>query len=322
VSQTAPMVDLGKVRTYSIAERESKVRIEDFAPAPRPLHGVLERLPAILAGNDLREVVQSIALARRRDRPVVLTMGAHVIKCGLAPVLIELMRRGVVTAVASNGASIIHDAEIAMFGRTSENVEGSLNDGRFGWARETAEFLNGAIAAGAGSGRGLGEAVGRALLEARAPHAEYSVYAQAAALGVRSTVHAALGTDIIHMHPSADGAAIGETSLRDFRRLTEVLKGLGDGGVLINFGSAVIIPEVVLKAFSVLRNLGHSMAGCVSVDVDMIRHYRGGKQLVERIGGLGGRGIALTGHHEIMLPLIAGLVLAELEHPEPDDLTT
>jgi hypothetical protein len=242
-------------------------------------------------------------------------MGAHVIKCGLAPVLIELMRRGVITAVASNGACIIHDAELALFGKTSENVEGSLGDGKFGWARETADFLNEAIRTGREAGLGLGASVGQALLRANAPHADVSLLAQAAALGVPMTIHAAIGTDILHMHPAADGAAIGETSLRDFRGLTETLSGLGDGGVLINFGSAVIIPEVVLKAFSILRNLGISLDGCVSVDVDMIRHYRGGKQLVERIGGLGGRGIALTGHHEIMLPLVAGLVLAELEGP-------
>ena len=306
-------MDLSGLKTYSIHERESKVRVEDFAPTPEPLHDCLERLPGILAGNELRAVVEAVASARRRGRPVVLTMGAHVIKCGLARVIIELMRRGIVTSIASNGASIIHDAEIALWGKTSENVEGSLQDGRFGWARETAEFLNGAVSEGCRSGLGIGEAVGQALLKAEAPYAGCSLFAQAAELGVPFTVHVALGTDILHMHPSADGAAIGEGSQRDFRRLTENLRDLGDGGVLVNFGSAVIIPEVVLKAFSVLRNLDISLAGCVSVDVDMIRHYRGGKQLVERIGGLGGRGIALTGHHEIMLPLLAGLILAELE---------
>jgi hypothetical protein len=307
------MVNLANVKTYSIHERESKVRVEDFAPRPAPLPGFLDRLPAILAGNELRAVVEAIVSARRRGRPVVLTMGAHVIKCGLARVVNELLERGIVTAVASNGASIIHDSEIALFGKTSENVEGSLQDGRFGWAHETADFLNGAIARCHAEGWGLGEAVGRTLLAAGAPHVDCSILATAARLGVPFTVHAAIGTDILHMHPAADGAAIGAASLRDFRTLTESLSELGDGGVLINFGSAVVIPEVVLKAFSVLRNLGHSLSGCVSVDVDMIRHYRGGKQLVERIGGLGGRGIALTGHHEIMLPLLAALVLTELE---------
>jgi hypothetical protein len=307
------MLDLSSLTTYSIYDRASKVRVEDFAPAPTPLRGFLDRLPGILAAEDLGTVVKAVRAAREKDRPVVLTMGAHVIKCGLARVVIELMRRGIVTALASNGAAIIHDAEIGLFGKTSENVEESLSKGRFGWARETADFLNGAVSRGARAGMGVGEAVGRALLEADAPHAECSILAQAAALDVPFTIHVALGTDIIHMHPSADGAAIGEASLRDFRRLTEVLSGLGGGGVLVNFGSAVIIPEVVLKAFSVIENLGHSLAGCVTVDVDMVRHYRGGKQLVERIGGLGGRGVSLTGHHEIMLPLIAGLVLAEFE---------
>jgi hypothetical protein len=306
-------LDLSTVRTYSIHERESKVRIEDFAPVPTPLPGFLDRIPAILAGNDLRAVVRAVVRARQRNRPVVLTMGAHVIKCGLARVVNELLRRGVITALASNGALLIHDSELALFGKTSENVEESLADGRFGWARETAAFLNGAISAGQSEDRGLGEAVGRALVAYPAPHADCSVLAQAARLGVPFTIHAALGTDILHMHPEADGAAIGAASLRDFRTLTEVLADLGDGGVLINFGSAVIIPEVVLKAFSVLRNLDVSLEGCTTVDVDMVRHYRGGKQIVERVARLGGRGMALTGQHEVMLPLLAGLVLADLE---------
>jgi hypothetical protein len=307
------MIDLSGVTTYSIHERESKVRIEDFAPVPTPIHGILDRLPALLAGNELRSVVAAVSGAHRSLRPVVLSMGGHVVKCGLARVVNELLRRHIVTAVAANGAVIVHDTEIALFGKTSENVEGSLADGRFGWARETAEFVNTAVADGAARGLGIGEAVGRALLEAQAPYAEYSILAQAATLSVPFTVHVAMGTDILHMHPSADGAAIGSASLRDFRLLTEVLGDLGGGGVLVNFGSAVIIPEVVLKAFSVLRNLGVSLAGCTTVDVDMIRHYRGSKQLVDRIGALGGRGIALTGHHEIMLPLLAGLVLGALE---------
>jgi len=306
-------MDLSRLTTYSIHDRESKVRVEDFAPIPTPIHGFLDALPAILAGNELRKVVAAVAGAHLASRPVVLSMGGHVVKCGLAPVVNELLRRGIITAVAANGAVIVHDVEIALFGKTSENVEGSLADGRFGWARETAEFVNQAVTRGAERGVGIGEAVGSALLEADAPFAEYSILAQAAALGRPLTVHVAVGTDILHMHPSADGAAIGAASLRDFRLLTEVLSDLGHGGVLVNFGSAVIIPEVVLKAFSVLRNLGVSLAGCTTVDVDMIRHYRGSKQLVDRIGSLGGRGIALTGHHEIMLPLLAGLVLAELD---------
>jgi hypothetical protein len=306
-------MNLSALTTYSIHERESKVRIEDFAPVPVPIRGFLEQTPTILAGNGLREVVAAIAGARRRERPAVLTMGGHVIKCGMARVINHLLRERIFTAVAGNGSVIVHDTEIALFGKTSENVEGSLADGRFGWARETAEFINGAITEGVRQGLGVGEAVGRALLAAQAPYAEYSVLAQAAALGVPFTVHVAIGTDILHMHPSADGAAIGAGSMRDFHRLTEVLSRLGDGGVLVNFGSAVIIPEVVLKAFSILRNLGISLEGCTTADFDMIRHYRGGKQLVERIGALGGRGFALTGHHEIMLPLLAGLVLAELE---------
>jgi hypothetical protein len=207
---------------------------------------------------------------------------------------------------------LIHDAELALFGATSEDVLAGLRNGTFGMADETQAFLNGSIAAGARDGLGLGEAVGRALAGSGGPHLEFSLLAQAYRLGIPVTVHVAVGTDIIHMHPSADGAAIGACSLRDFRRITEVVGSLSSG-VLLNAGSAVVMPEVLLKAFAVLRNLGRSIPGCLSVDLDMVRNYRAETQLVQRIEALGGEGIALTGHHEIMLPLIAGLVLAELD---------
>jgi hypothetical protein len=238
-----------------------------------------------------------VAGAFRAGRPVLVSFGAHVIKCGLGPVLIELLRpreagRGIVTALATNGATLVHDSELALFA-----------------------FLNGAIRDGVAAGFGIGEAVGRALLEARAPHAGESVLAQAALHGVPTTVHVALGTDIIHMHPSADGAATGEGTLRDFRRLAALAADL-QGGALLNLGSAVIMPEVLLKAFAIAANLGRALDGCLSVDLDMVRHYRSGAQIVERVRHLGGRGVALTGHHEIMIPLLAGLLLAELDRAD------
>jgi hypothetical protein len=242
-------------------------------------------------------------------------MGAHVIKCGLSPVLLDLMQRGIITSLATNGAAIIHDAELALFGRTSEEVEEGLREGTFGMAEETHTFLNGAVREGVGRGLGIGAAVGQALLAAGAPYADRSLFAGAARLGLRATVHVAIGTDIIHMHPTADGAAIGEGSLRDFRLLVEVVRGL-PAGALLNLGSAVILPEVVLKAYAILANQGVRLDGCLAADLDMARGYRGSKQIVERIAALGARGIALVGHHEIMIPLIAGLVLTELARDE------
>jgi len=239
-------------------------------------------------------------------------MGAHVIKCGLSPVLLDLMRRRIVTSIATNGAAIIHDSELALFGHTSETVEQGLRDGTFGMAEETHQFVNGAVAEGAGHGLGLGAAIGEALLAAHAPHASVSLFAEAARLGVPATVHVAIGTDIVHMHSTADGAAIGAGSLRDFRHFVEVTRELS-GGVLLNLGSAVLMPEVVLKALAVLSNQGARLDGCLSADLDMARGYRGGKQIVERVTFLGGRGLGLVGHHEIMIPLLAGLVLAELD---------
>ncbi|MBI3909337.1 MAG: hypothetical protein HY320_00185 [Armatimonadetes bacterium] len=304
------------LKTLSIHHRPSKVRVEHLAGSPVPLRGYLERLPRQLAAESLRIVVEALVAAHRRGRPVLVTLGAHVIKCGLGPVLIDLARRRVCTAFATHGATLIHDSELALFGHTSEDVEVGLRDGTFGMAEETHQFINTAIHAGAKRGEGPATAVGRALLEANAPHAEISLLAQAVRLEVPITAHLAIGTDIVHMHPTADGAAMGAASLADFHRLVERVGELGDGGVLLNFGSAVILPEVVLKAFAVLRNRGVRLDGLLSVDFDMVRHYRSGKQIVERVGVLGGRGIALTGHHEIMLPLLAGLVLACLEDRE------
>jgi len=300
------------LRTHPISQRGSKVRLPDLAAPAMRLPGFLDRLPRQFAGNDLRELVRGIAAAHRAGRPVAITMGAHVIKCGLSPVLIDLMRRGVVTSVASNGAAIVHDSELALFGHTSETVEQGLRDGTFGMAEETHRFVNGAVSDGASRGLGIGAAIGNALLAAHAPHAHASLFSEAARLGLPATVHVAIGTDIVHMHSTADGGAIGAGSLRDFHAFVEVARAL-PGGVLLNLGSAVLMPEVVLKALAILANQGVRLEGSLSADIDMARGYRGSKQIVERVAALGGRGLGLVGHHEIMIPLLAGLVLAELE---------
>jgi hypothetical protein len=272
----------------------------------------LAGLPAILAGRDLRAAIDATARARRRGRPVLFGFGAHLIKVGLAPVVVDLIERGVVTGVLMNGAGCVHDLELAYMGQTSEDVAPALDDGTFGMARETAERLNGAIAAGARDGIGMGQAIGREILRGRYPHKRRSVLAAAVRRGVPVTVHAAIGTDIHHMHPSADGAALGATSHRDFETAAGLVAGL-EGGVYFNVGSAVILPEVFLKALALARNLGHEVDRFTTVNLDFMRHYRPMVNVVERPTRKGGRGISLVGHHEIMVPLIAAGVIEALE---------
>jgi deoxyhypusine synthase len=268
----------------------------------------LEGLPAILGAADLRAAIDAALLARRRKRLLLWGFGAHLIKVGLAPVVVDLMERGFVNGLLMNGAGCVHDLELAMMGCTSEDVAPALDDGTFGMARETAEALNGAIRDGDAAGLGMGAAVGRAILEGRFPHKDRSVLATAARLGIPVTVHVAIGTDIHHMHPSADGAALGATSYRDFETLTSLVAGL-EGGVLFHIGSAVILPEVFLKALALARNLGHRVRRFTTVNLDFIRHYRPMVNVVERPTRLGGRGIALVGHHEILVPLIAAALV-------------
>ena len=308
-----PRIDRTRVRTVSARARPSRVRRADEARPHRPggsLGDFLAGLPDILAGSDLRAVIDAAARAARRDKLLLWGFGAHLIKVGLAPVLVDLMERGLVSGVLMNGAGCVHDLELAMMGRTSEDVARALDDGSFGMARETAEVLNEAIAAGHAAGIGMGEAVGQAILAGRHPHKSRSVLARAAKLGIPVTVHVAIGTDIHHMHPSADGAALGATSYRDFELLTRLVAAL-EGGVLFNIGSAVILPEVFLKALALARNLGHAVDRFTTVNVDFIRQYRPQLNVVERPTRKGGRGYALTGHHEILLPLVAaGLIEA------------
>lgn len=310
-----PEFDLAEVRAQPIAERVSKVRVEDFAQPPAPGRSFSEwlaTLPHILAGPELAEIARSIVSSRRAGRAVVLAMGAHVVKTGMSPVLIELMERGMITAVAVNGAFAIHDAEIALFGTTSEDVVAGLQAGTFGMAHETAAFYNEAVRSGDVRGLGAGESLGAALEAAQPKHGSASVVLAAHRLGIPLTVHVALGTDIVHCHPEADGAALGSASLRDFRILTEAMRGLAHGGVLLNVGSAVLLPEVLLKAIALLRNrLGDAYTGFLGVNFDFIQGYRSNQQVVARVRSIGGRGISLTGHHEILIALLGQAVVDE-----------
>jgi len=271
----------------------------------------LDGLPDILGARDLRAVIEAVVKAHRKRRTVLWGFGAHLIKVGLAPLVVDLMERRVITGVLMNGAGCVHDLELALMGRTSEDVAPALDDGSFGMARETAEALNGAIRAGAEAGLGMGAAVGREILDGRYRYKERSVLASAARLGVPVTVHSAIGTDIHHMHPSADGAALGATSYRDFETLTGLVATL-EGGVLFNVGSAVILPEVFLKALALARNLGHTVDRFTAVDLDFIRHYRPTVNVVERPTRKGGRGYSLVGHHEILVPLLAAGIVERL----------
>ena len=311
-----PPIDPRLASTYPLSQRRSKVAVQGLGKpwqAGGSLEEFLHSLPRILAAADLGEIASRIATAVRSGRPVVLGMGAHPLKVGLSPLIIDLLERGIIAAVALNGAGIIHDFELAYQGATSEDVAASLETGQFGMAQETGEFLNAAIQTGVTQqGFGIGRAVGARILAEQLPYASLSVLAACARLEVPACVHVAIGTDIIHMHPNVDGRAIGEGSLRDFHLLTSVVAHLEDG-VFINLGSAVIIPEVFLKALSLARNLGHPVKTLTTVDIDFIRHYRPTVNVVHRPTQQGGRGFQLTGHHEILFPLLCAAVLEELE---------
>jgi len=302
-------IDLSRVRTYPLARRRSKVSRTSLAKLPKPgmrIADFLDSLPDILAAHDLKAIANEIAARHRAGRLIVLGMGAHPIKVGLSPLIIDFMERGILSAVAMNGAGIIHDFELAYHGETSEDVAATLRAGRFGMARETGQFLNRAIAAGAE--KGLGTAVGEAIAHAELPHRRLSILAAGIRLGVPVTVHVGIGADIIHMHPSADGAAIGTASLADFHRLAGIAQSL-DRGVYVNLGSAVMMPEVFLKALNLARNVGKKVDGLLTVDMDFIRHYRPLVNVVQRPTDPGGRGYQLVGHHEIMFPLLCAAIL-------------
>ena len=310
-------IDFAGLRTVPLGERGGKVKVVDFAAPYRAgsgVAGLIDSLPHILAADSFRAVVDAVAAARAAGRAIVWGMGGHVIKCGLAPVLIDLMRRGYATAFALNGSAAIHDFEIALAGHTSEDVEAVLPDGRFGAAEETGREMNRAIAEGDRDELGIGEALGRALCsvgQALSPaNLESSLLAQAYAARVPVTVHVAMGTDTPHTHPAADPGAIGSAGHRDFRLLCACLADLNGGGVYLNVGSAVVLPEVFLKAVSALRNLGHPLAEFTTANFDFLQHYRPRVNVVERPhAGAGGRGYAITGHHELMIPLLAAALI-------------
>ena len=301
-----------------VARRPNKVSASEFAHPPagdRSFAAFVDALPHVLVARDFRAVVDAIVRATRAERAVVVMLGGHVVKTGLAPLLVELMRRRVITHLAMNGSAAIHDYEIARFGATSEDVAAGLRDGTFGMADETGREMNEAFTRGMQDGIGMGEALGRALHERTdLANPELSVLYNAYRLEVGVTVHAALGAEIIHQHPAANGAAIGDTSHRDFRRLASKLADLDDGGVVLNLGSAVIMPEVFLKALTIARNLGGGMPrNFVSVDLDMQRHYRPRMNVVQRPTLESGKGYEITGHHEIMVPLLAWAVIDALD---------
>jgi hypothetical protein len=312
-----PEADLASVRTVPVQRRENKVSAAEFAKPPakdRSFHAFLDSLPDILVARDFRLVADAIAGAAGRKRGVVVMLGGHIVKTGLAPLLITLMQRGVVTHVAMNGSAAIHDFEIARFGGTSEDVAAGLKDGTFGMAEETGQEMNRAFIDGSARGQGMGEALGIALESAELANPELSVILNARRNDVEVTVHAAIGAEIIHQHPAASGAAIGDTSHRDFRRLADGLSRLDDGGVVLNLGSAVIMPEVFLKALTIARNLhGGRPQNFVTCDLDMIRHYRPRVNVVQRPTMHSGKGYEITGHHELMVPLLVWAVLDKLD---------
>jgi deoxyhypusine synthase len=308
-------ISLDRVKSYPLKERVSKVSTEYFGRPWGHGHSIaewLETLPNILAGNDIKEIVDRLVRAAGSGKTVILAMGAHPIKVGLSPIIIDLMDRGIISGIATNGACIIHDAEVAIVGSTSEDVAQVLGQGKFGMAEETGRLLNAAISEGAKKGLGLGKSIGDMLVRQGFPFNHLSILARAYQLEIPATVHVAIGTDIIHFHPNADGAAIGATSHMDFRIFSALVSTLKEGA-LINLGSAVIMPEVFLKALSLVRNLGHDVSDFTTVNMDFIRHYRPMTNVVHRPTLDSGKGYNLVGHHEIMFPLLAAALVERLK---------
>ena len=308
--------DLSRVRTVPLKRRANQVSSDEFATPPgtdRSFHAFLASLPDILVARDFLRVVDAIVAAHKRQRAVVVMLGGHIVKTGLTPLLAALMDRGVITHVAMNGSAAIHDYEIARFGGTSEDVAVGLKDGTFGMAEETGREMNEAFTRGSKANLGMGESLAIALAGEKLAHPELSVILAAQKRGIPATVHAALGAEIIHQHPKADGAAIGDTSHRDFRRLAAALEGIDDGGVVLNLGSAVIMPEVYLKALTIARNLSNGRPqNFTTCDLDMTKHYRPTVNVVQRPTLQSGKGYQITGHHELMVPLLVWAVLDRL----------
>jgi hypothetical protein len=307
-------LELNNVKTYPLASRPSKVNLKDFA---RPVSGdtsldnFLSSLPDVLAVQSLRRIVARMHRARELNKPIIWGVGGHVIKTGLAPLIIDLMKRGYVSAIASNGSVLVHDAEIAMVGSTSEDVDATLSEGVFGGADETGRLLNRAAQDGAADQIGLGEAVGRGLVALKPQHPHYSLLCAAYQSKIPFTVHLTIGGDIAHFHPGTDGASLGATTHTDFRLLAEVVRRMDGGGVYLNIGSAVVLPEVFLKCVTLVRNLGHPLTGITTANFDFIQSYRPQTNVVRRPTEKGaGEGFSITGHHEFMIPLLVAMLLS------------
>lgn len=308
-------LDLDRVQTYPLASRPSKVTVEDFArpaAAGSSLADFLDSLPDILAGRSLRELAARVRQARALRKPIIWGLGGHVVKTGMSPVLIDLLRRGFVSAVAANGSVLVHDAEIALVGSTSEDVDATLGAGAFGAADETGRILNEAARAAAQGGTGLGEALGHLLVERDPPHKDFSLLCAAYEARVPFTAHVTVGADIAHFHPAADGAALGAATHTDFRLLAEMVRRMDGGGVYLNVGSAVVLPEIFLKAVTLVRNLGHPLTDLTTANFDFIQSYRPLTNVVRRpVADGAGRGYSITGHHELTLPLLAAAILRD-----------
>lgn len=306
-----PEIDLSRVRTMSIHDRDNKVGVEDFGDPGTSVSAAawMQRLPNILAARSLRQLVEAFHQARRRNRLRLFMLGGHVMKTGVSPYLVDLMKRGFITHLASNGSYSIHDVEASLFGRTSEDVADTLERGVFGMVRETPAFMFEAFAAGMRQSEGMGECLGRTLAAQPAPHGRHSLLAQAWDLAIPFTVHVSVGGDILHQHPGADGATLGELSLRDFRILAGALTDLDDGGVVVNLGSAVVMPEVFLKALTLARNVGGPVRNFTTANLDMLQHYRPTENVLRRPTQRDGTALAITGHHEILVPLLHALLV-------------
>jgi len=307
-------VSLKKIKTYPLQTRKSKVSRNAFAVPPvrgETFKSFLEKFPDILGARDLRHIVRAVVKARNADRPVVLGMGAHPIKVGLSPVIIDLMRRNIISALAANGACIIHDFELSFAGKTSEDVDKELCKGTFGMAQQTGKYLHKAIKGGIKKGYGIGKSVGEMIYKSTFPFKQDSIFSAAYELNIPATVHVAIGTDIIHVHKDASGSDLGEGTMKDFKLLISVISDL-EGGVYINLGSAVILPEVFLKALSAARNLGNRVENITTVNMDFIQHYRPVVNVLRRPTMKKGAAYALTGHHEIMFPLLAAAIIEEI----------
>lgn len=302
-------LSLANIKTYPISSRPSRVTVHDFARScteQSDLRDFLSKLPNVLAVRTLRELAAQIRKAKAAHKPIIWGIGGHVIKTGLSPIIIDLMKRGFVNAIAANGSVLVHDAEIALIGCTSEDVDATLPEGIFGGAEETGRLLNDAASSGAEESIGLGEAIGRELLAIDPPHGDLSLLCAAYQAKVPFTVHLTIGADITHFHPSADGAALGATSHTDFRLLAELVKRMNDGGVYLNVGSAVVLPEIFLKCVTLVRNLGHPLSNITTANLDFIQSYRPLTNVVRRPTENGaGHGYSITGHHELTIPLLA-----------------